>query len=92
MPKHTAVEILRRWQAMDAALFSYDGLNIARFARRWKVNIKTVRRDLEAFKELGQRMVCRSDDGGRWNWHYDGEVGDRIYPLFNPECPVWDRR
>jgi hypothetical protein len=81
MPKNSLVEILRRWQAMDAALFSYDGLNIARFARRWKVNIKTVRRDLEAFREVGQRTVCERDEPGRYCWHYEGGVS----PLFNPD-------
>ncbi len=82
MPKNPAVEILRRWHAMDRALMSpSSGLNLARFADQWGVSVKTVRRDLEAFRELGQQMTCERDEGGRYCWFYEGGLAR----LFNPE-------
>jgi hypothetical protein len=33
------------------------GLSVSRFAAKWQVDKKTVRRDLEAFTQLGQGIV-----------------------------------
>jgi DeoR-like helix-turn-helix domain len=57
MPKNYSIEIMRRWRAMDLALGCRDGLRISTFAKRWNVSTKTVRRDLDWFAELGQRIV-----------------------------------
>jgi hypothetical protein len=56
MPKNPSTEILRRWQALDY-LLSMRSLEISTFAKRCGVSIKTVRRDLRAFRELGQKIV-----------------------------------
>jgi NADH/NAD ratio-sensing transcriptional regulator Rex len=45
---------LKRWIALDQDLLSADGMDIAEFAARWRVDRKTIRRDLKVFAELGQ--------------------------------------
>jgi hypothetical protein len=55
MPKNSSADILRRWQAMDAML-TRGRLFVASFARKWNVSMRTVKRDLNAFEELGQRV------------------------------------
>lgn len=49
----STAKILRRWMDLDKELASRDGLELAFFAKRWKVSGKTVRRDLAAFRALG---------------------------------------
>lgn len=56
MPKNSSLDVLRRWREMDEHL-ARGRLFVASFARRWKVSPKTVRRDLAAFQEIGQRMA-----------------------------------
>jgi hypothetical protein len=56
MPKNSGLEMLRRWQALDAELAGKFGLNVPDFAQRWNVCEKTVRCDLELFRQLGQKM------------------------------------
>jgi hypothetical protein len=77
MPKNHTTDILRRWRAMDAALYDRGGLRLAYFTRRWGVSEKTVRRDLEAFRELGQRLY-RADVPEEPFWCYY----DDVRPLF----------
>jgi hypothetical protein len=72
MPKNSSVTILKRWRAMDMTL-NYrgaGGLNLAAFAKHHKVTVKTVRRDLEAFKALGQDMVQTDPIDGVRYWQY----------------------
>ena len=60
---------------MDAALGSFTRLHVPSFARRWKVSTKTVHRDLEAFRQLGQGVVGQRDaDGQRHVWFYEDGV------------------
>jgi hypothetical protein len=87
MPKNSSSDILKRWKAMDAALGSLKGLSVAGFARQWKVSTKTVRRDLEAFREIGQRVIWERDDVGRCCWSYEGGVEW----LFVSNVPWWAR-
>jgi hypothetical protein len=83
MPKNSSVEVLRRWRAMDAALAIDDarlGLHVPTFAREWNVNERTVRRDLAAFRDLGQEMICNDlgeEEGRRCWWYARG-----VLPLF----------
>jgi hypothetical protein len=81
----SALSVLKRWQAMDAELLPGRwGLHVERFARRWQVSTKTVRRDLAAFRELGQRMhlvyTGQETEGEvrEYVWRY----GKGVKPLF----------
>jgi predicted DNA-binding transcriptional regulator YafY len=70
---NAAIDILKRWMAIDKALGSLDGLHIASFAKQWEVSERTVRRDLEAFQKLGEEIGHDLDaDGHRHVWHYAG--------------------
>jgi hypothetical protein len=72
MPKNSSVEVLRRWRSLDRALcggpygFEY-GVEVSRFARQCRVSVKTVRRDLDAFRALGQEVRHLAMPG---NEHY----------------------
>src|SRR4051812_23985127 len=48
--------ILARWVALDWYLSWRGGGGGKDFARRWKVTRRTVRRDLETFREMGQEI------------------------------------
>src|SRR4051794_29870622 len=57
----TSISILQRWIALDAALACRrHGLDLDRFARRFQVSEKTVRRDLKVFQALGQRLMVQA--------------------------------
>jgi hypothetical protein len=55
MSKNSNTDILRRWKAMDAALAA-GSLSVADFAKAWSKSEKQITCDLEAFRELGQRI------------------------------------
>jgi hypothetical protein len=59
MAKRSAAHMLRRWFELDRLLASPTGLDVGEFASKWGVDEKTVRRDLKAFKELGQVIIKR---------------------------------
>lgn len=68
---------LKRWIALDRELLSADGMHIQEFAARWRVDRKTIRRDLNAFAELGQTASHKNEDP--WDrrsqqWRYDAHV------------------
>ena len=68
---------LKRWVALDRELLSVDGMDITEFAARWRVDRKTIRRDLNAFAELGQTANFKKEnawDGRSRQWRYDGHV------------------
>jgi hypothetical protein len=58
-----------------------DGINVPEFAKRWKVSTRTIHRDLQAFRDLGQKIGIWdpgfSVPDRRVFWHY---IGTR--PLF----------
>jgi hypothetical protein len=56
MPKHSTVDVLYRWMLIDHAL-SCDGVRPEVIVAHWGVHKKTVKRDLDAFRALGQRIV-----------------------------------
>lgn len=63
MLKNPTTTILRRWREMDSLLADpRGGLDVPAFTAEWGVSERTVARDLEAFRELGQRMG-RNGDG-----------------------------
>ena len=66
--------MLKRWRAMDKALGDVDGLHIDSFARRYKVTTRTVKRDIAAFRSLGQSMEFERDEDRRYRWHYAEDV------------------
>ena len=72
MPKNPSTLILKRWRTMDAELASLFGLSIRRFAKQWKVSEKTIRRDLKAFMELGQRVQWVLELEKEYRWIYEG--------------------
>ena len=68
---------MKRWVALDRELLSVDGMDITEFAARWRVDRKTIRRDLNAFAELGQTANFKKEnawDGRSRQWRYDGHV------------------
>lgn len=79
MPKNSSVTILKRWLEMDALLGNY-GLSVSSFARRWNVSEKTIRRDIAAFRAIGQRIVCRRADDEVDIYRHFYERG--VKPLF----------
>jgi hypothetical protein len=52
------LKLFLRWQSLDQGL-SRGGVVLSDFAEVWMVDVKTVRRDLKAFKQLGHPAVCR---------------------------------
>ena len=85
MPPNSSLTILKRWQAMDAALAKKE-LNIRGFAKDWKVSQKTVRRDLEAFKKVGKKVQNRRGifyDVLLSLWGYQ----EGVEPLFSKNRP-----
>src|SRR4051794_21355648 len=58
MPKNSSIDILKRWQAMDAALAGHEWFTVRRFAKKWGVSDRTVFRDLDAFRAMGQAIKC----------------------------------
>jgi hypothetical protein len=75
MPKNSSIDVLRRWMDLDLLLdegdYPFSGLYIASFAEKWGVSVKTVRRDLDDFKEMGQKMRHFYEwDSRRWLWCY----------------------
>ena len=78
--------ILRRWVAMDAAL-SKLGLELRPFAKQWDVSEKTIRRDLEAFRELGQDMTCDCESPSRRHGQYMWFYALGVDPLFTCNMP-----
>lgn len=68
MPKNRSVEILKRWMDLDLLLAHGDatgeGVILSKFAKDHGVSKKTVRRDIEAFAELGYQAACMVTDGG----------------------------
>jgi hypothetical protein len=68
MAKQSAAKVLERWLALDAALAG-GGLHVPTFAREWGVSTRTVRRDLAAFRALGQEPRGRKARGGKYWWY-----------------------
>jgi predicted DNA-binding transcriptional regulator YafY len=54
--KRSAADVLRRWMALDAALNTGYAMSPSEFAKKHGVSVRTVRRDLATFRDLGQRM------------------------------------
>jgi hypothetical protein len=63
--------------ALDRGL-SRGGVRLEDFAKRWKVDEKTVRRDLKMFRQLGYIPVSQRLEEGTYSWFYYSE--DR--PIF----------
>lgn len=79
--RQSAVEILRRWMALDKQLNQRgcgDGVHPATFAKVWNVTPKTINRDLAAFKELGCEIGHFMSPDEPNKWHYV----PRTLPLF----------
>ena len=74
--KDHVLGILRRLMAMDKEL-RRGYFEVHPFAKAHKVSVKTVRRDLELFRELKTLRIVVKEGSG---WVYGYEVGQR--PLF----------
>ena len=79
--KHNKLAVVRRWMALDSAL-ARGGLLVSSFAGTEGVNRATVRRDLEALRQLGQRI-----EFGAW----DGEVREHRYRYGKGTVPLFSR-
>jgi hypothetical protein len=68
--RQSAADILRRWMALDKHLYR-GRVRLSVFARGWKVDVKTLRRDLATFKRLGYVAVLREVvPGEEYGWSY----------------------
>lgn len=77
-----AATLIRRLQALDAALASLDGLHIQTAAQEHGVSAKTIQRDLALLRELGHpHMQERQSGDGR------GNQGDRHVHRYSPSVP-----
>lgn len=90
MPKNSSIDVLKRWMALDG-LLTGRGEHTARlkagpFAKKWGVSEKTVRRDLLAFKEMGQEIrQCQFEGDRAPRWYYPNGV----QPLFSKNAKEW---
>jgi hypothetical protein len=84
MPINSSTEILRRWMVMDKVLAGNRGLHVPTFAEEWEVSERQVKRDLAAFRALGQEIeleyVGRKTDVREYHHHYVRKKDVR--PLF----------
>ncbi len=49
-------------------------MHVPTFARQWKVSIRTVKRDLEAFEDMGKRLEFVRTQEGLCLWTYQDGV------------------
>ncbi len=49
-------------------------MHVPTFARQWKVSIRTVKRDLEAFEDMGKRLEFVRTQEGLYLWTYQDGV------------------
>jgi hypothetical protein len=56
---NASIDVLKRWMALDKELHVHSGgsLSVKKFAKEWGCSEKTVRRDLEVFEALGQKIT-----------------------------------
>jgi NADH/NAD ratio-sensing transcriptional regulator Rex len=71
-------KILKRWRALDRELMSITGMNLKSFARKQGVTTRTVRRDIEVFREVGQLIVSNPADSREHLFEYD-QGADRLF-------------
>jgi hypothetical protein len=82
MPKNSSTTVLQRWRAMDHQL-AHLWFGVAAFAGAWHVSEKTVRRDMEVFRSLKQRIVRKYNSDCR-EYYYQYDRG--VKPLFSANC------
>lgn len=71
-----SLQQLRRWIDLDRELYLRgNGLHVDSFAEKWNVATRTVHRDLDTFRELGQ--VIWSEAAKEFSGHDSG--GKKIY-------------
>ncbi len=76
-------KLLKRWQALDRALISVEGMYLKDFARKHRVTTRTVLRDIDVFRSVGLRVISHPEDVREHVWEYEeGAPG-----LFNPLAP-----
>ena len=79
------VWIVRRWIALDRQLRRYqdrypEGVNLYEFAVDFSVDVKTIKRDIADFRELGQTIRAADGIEGERAYRYSYETG--TIPLF----------
>jgi len=80
MSKNKNVDTVQRWMKLDVLLDQEWNLTIKRCAERLNVSEKTIRRDIEAFRELGQDI----------GWEYSPERDGRYYyTYFAGDLPLF---
>jgi hypothetical protein len=81
MRKNTRYQIMLRFQAMEAALRSKEGLHLNQFAEQWHITPKQVKNDLDVFEDwLKYQLKRRADDYGRnVRWYADRHVRRRPF-------------
>jgi hypothetical protein len=79
---NATTKILKRWRTLDALLRS--GLNPSGVAKQMQVSERTIRRDIAAFRSLGQKVCSYRLEDGEYLFQYPNSV----YPLFTTNN-VW---
>jgi hypothetical protein len=70
----STVQVLKRWMDLDFELY-LGNLRLSKFAQKWNVDVKTIRRDLKAFQALGYESRWREDmPGFTYVWSYPRRV------------------
>lgn len=89
MPKNSSIQVLRRWQELDAAL-TRGWLNLRRSAERLGTNERTLKRDIAAFRAMGQTIEsARSEPWGEIR-EYVKRYAPGTKPLFVANLPKED--
>jgi hypothetical protein len=86
--KQSIKDVIRRWKLLDRELKDPEGVSLLEFAKRKPVDVdvKTLRRDLKALKELGYEAFSRRlSDEQECYWAY--RRGQR--PLFTENSDYW---
>jgi hypothetical protein len=85
MAKNSNIEILRRCQEMDRIL-SLGGSSRGEFAQSGKITEKTVDRNLEAFRQLGQKIDKHWD----WETGFSFRYAKGVRPIFTENLQYVD--
>jgi predicted DNA-binding transcriptional regulator YafY len=85
MPKNTSAKILSRWREMDLLLWRRE-LHIPKFAKKRGVSEKTVRRDIRAFTDLGQKITPLTGQGSGYDRASAAKYGEKFY---KGDSQVW---
>jgi predicted DNA-binding transcriptional regulator YafY len=88
-------DIVLRWMDLDLMLLKPPSyLNVKKFAEKWDVDERTIRRDINLLRGLEQKIVKVVDSVGRetGNYKYTSEPDDFTECLFTCNLKASHRR